>query len=200
LRVFSKKEMSGAVDIQFDFDLNVDSTADVASEMRECEELAVIDIETNSIVEAIGPIIDHAKKHFHQIDRISSSSSRLTVAELAVRDILFSPEYGSKPYFSALRVKEDATRRSMNKRDLYSNSSVVSAAVSPASPPLADDVPHTITNQHAIKSCSSLTTVIDEKHQSLLDSTSADVTGPFDEEYQREYQRLLIRYNEAVVK
>ena len=199
LHVCVKKDIKG-VDVQFDFDLTKDNTEEIASEMKECEGLAIIDIETNSIIEAIGPIIDSAKKHLHQIDY--TNMNRLTVAELAILDIMLSSDYCTKPCFRALKTKVDLINRNLNKRELYYSLSnpTVDETYQAQSQPFPYHSSHsTIYIKNAVKSQSNSVTMGDEKQEGSLSTT--DMTSSFDdEEYNQEYEKLLNKYNEAIIK
>ena len=112
----SRKD-SKETDIEFEFHLRSDDTRAVASEMRECEELAAIDIEIATIVDAIDPIVSSAR------NVVLSSGTPLsplgTYWEQIVSELLASPS-GAKACFKLLRGKADP------------RSSLASATVSPS--------------------------------------------------------------------
>lgn len=101
LRVSAVKEAKD-VDVEFDYDLTSDDPYGVASEMRECEDLAGIDISQDAIVNAIDPVVKCVKKCVAQLTERSETTPPLI--QMVISEILENKQYAGNPCFYALNA------------------------------------------------------------------------------------------------
>ena len=195
----SRKD-SKETDIEFEFHLHSDDTRAVASEMRECEELAAIDIEIATIIDAIDPIVSSARNVV--LSSGASLSPHGTYSEQIVSELLASPS-GAKTCFKLLRGKADP------------RSSLASATVSPSG-----DLAHNNSKHFFEDADSKIKPALDlhsrahlrEAHAAPSSSSSADAAGddlfrvlPVDfdddeDEHSQEFLDTAARYQEQIHK
>lgn len=106
LRVSARKE-SKEIDVEFEFDLEQDSTASVALEMRECEELKGVEIEASAIVEAIDPFVESARN----IIKEKANDESVSLSERVIRDVLLKAEKSQLPCTRLLLKSREEERR-----------------------------------------------------------------------------------------
>jgi hypothetical protein len=148
LRVSAKKEAKD-IDVEFEFDLTHDDTKSVAIEMRECEDLVMIEVETDVIVDVIDPVVETAKKWCLGAKRdLNEPIDPILLSDTIIQDILSSSIYGRKSCFKILRNRLRYSRPRTNQQQAQI---VVSSNTS-------DESNHNITVGRSMSSNDALTT------------------------------------------